>query len=319
MKLHYYLSAVIAVMMLPVTHLGFPALAEAQTAVDVKNEGRDITITVPIDAAWADKDTAKLWKKSAENYWNDAFKELNPYKGCLNLHLKLDIEPVGDYREDRPVGPPPKERPGRHMVFAIGQVSEDTPHGGIVHTDPYKEATNGVFDPMFNDPTKKNAVAHEIGHLLGLPDEYTEVSKHPRKTKPLPGRENTLMADGGRIDNVLIKALVSRIRKVTDKVRDCPQEVTLNLKWKDMEKIPYPNNERATYYNVRFKLTIVDSSEEIATWTEWIRVPGGHTHYGAEGWKTIKVRLSDYPTKDELVAHAKRESGLEFTASPSPR
>src|SRR5713101_6467177 len=112
MKLRCLIFSALA---LPAMQLGLTRLAEAQTSVKVN--GRDITITVPIDAAGADPATAKLWKDGAEKYWNDTFKgPNNPYKGCVNLKLVVDVRPV-------PLNA--KERPDRHMIFATGKAPTD--------------------------------------------------------------------------------------------------------------------------------------------------------------------------------------------------
>ena len=65
--------------------------AAAKTEVSIR--GRNVTITVPIDAVGIDRSTAREWKRSAEAMWNDAFNsDDNPFKGCINLKLELDID-----------------------------------------------------------------------------------------------------------------------------------------------------------------------------------------------------------------------------------
>jgi hypothetical protein len=209
----HYLLAFVTLIALSVTQLAFIGRCEAQTRVDIK--GRDITITVPIDAAGLDKATAILWKDGAEKMWNDAFNGSdNPYKGCLNLKLELEVTPV---RYDA------KARSDRHMIFATGKAPMDWAAGGIIGKDPYKVADDGYFDPAFNDPKNANHVAHEVGHLLGLPDEYkAEIINGKRVTTPFPkDRAHTLMADGGRIDPALLRRLVDILRQETHEIPDC--------------------------------------------------------------------------------------------------
>lgn len=99
---------------------------------------------------------------------------------------------------------------------------------------------------------------------------------------------------------------------------DCPcsapETKILYLKWKDFERVPYPGGERATYYNVDFKLTDPATNEQLATWQAWIRVPGGHTHYGYEAGKQIIVDRSKCP--GSLIECAKQASGIEFSTRP---
>jgi hypothetical protein len=170
---------------------------------------------VPIDAAGVDKATAKLWKDGAEKMWNDAFNGSdNPYKGCLTLKLKIDVKAVA--RDALP-------RPHRHEIYGWERDPAEA-EGGILDRDidPYKAPRDGWFDPSFNDAGNANRVAHEVGHLMGLKDEYEVTSVHPRKTRPLDRRQNTLMADGGKIDSLLIDTLVKRLRHAADNVSDCP-------------------------------------------------------------------------------------------------
>jgi hypothetical protein len=95
----------------------------------------------------------------------------------------------------------------------------------------------------------------------------------------------------------------------------CPSRL-LNLQWKDFERRPYPNGEAATYYNVRFKLTDAANDKEVATWTAWVRVPGGHTHYGDEGFKQIKIDPGKCSTPAQLIECAEKELGQELAQPP---
>lgn len=184
----------------------------ARTEVSIR--GRNITITVPIDAVGIDRSTAREWKRSAESMWNDAFNsDDNPFKGCINLKLELDI----DIR-----GWSDAARPGRHMIFGSRGATPNQPAGTIQYNgNPYQSSADGNFDEMLGDGSHSNHIAHEVGHLLGLPDEYKVISTSPRRTEPLDGRKNTLMADGGRIDPALLKRLVNRLRNETHNIPDC--------------------------------------------------------------------------------------------------
>jgi hypothetical protein len=200
-----------------VTLLLFAAPVQAQTKVSPS--GRDITVTVPIDGIGIDSGTAARWKRFAEGFWNGAFDGPdNPYRGCLNLKLVVNVEAHGyDY-------PPRKDR---HRIFETTGTTSDQAAGAIIrYGDPYQTSADGYFDESFTDSDKGTHVAHEVGHLLGLPDEYTVTGTNPRTTKPLPGREDTMMADGGFIDAALIRALVKRWRDLTHNIPDC--------KWRGM-------------------------------------------------------------------------------------
>ena len=183
----------------------------AKTGVSIK--GRNITITVPIDAIGADRKTAREWKSGAESIWNDAFNSNeNPFKGCFNLKLVVDIE---GHDWSYPA------QPGRHLIFVSQGATPNQSRGTIKYNgNPYQSSSDGNFDEVFGDGSHANHVAHEVGHLLGLRDEYKVVGTSPRRTEPLDGRKHTLMADGGRIDQALLKRLVDRLRNETHNLPD---------------------------------------------------------------------------------------------------
>lgn len=195
--------------------------ANARTRISV--DGGDVTITVPIDAPNLDRDGAANWKKSAEDIWNAAFKGPdNPFASCFNLKLVADVTPRSmDY----------PAQPDRHMIFSA-DTPRDLPRGtvqsypaggdntGRDSAAPYNRAADGNIDVSLNVPQSR-IVAHEFGHLLGLADDYTVISTSPRRTQPLPGRQNTLMGDGGRIDSVLLQRLVDLLRKVSRDIPEC--------------------------------------------------------------------------------------------------
>lgn len=183
--------------------------AAAKTTVSVK--AKDVTITVPIDAPGLDKAGAVAWE-SAASIWNTAFK----YWWCFNMKLVVDVTPR---TMDFPA------QPNRHIIFAV-KTAGDTPRGTIEKGGrgdspvPYQRGVDGQFDQSLNKPHSV-IVAHEIGHVLGLGDDYTVVSEHPRRTRPLPGREDTLMADGGPIDDVLLSRLYHLLRQANADVPEC--------------------------------------------------------------------------------------------------
>jgi hypothetical protein len=102
---------------------------------------------------------------------------------------------------------------------------------------------------------------------------------------------------------------------------DCPctavEQTLLNLKWKDFQMIAYPGGERATYYNVRFNLSEAGTGKELATWTAWVRLPGGHTHYGHLGSKLIEVDPDSCSPGANLVECAQRAAGQDFAQPPA--
>jgi hypothetical protein len=111
------------------------------------------------------------------------------------------------------------------------------------------------------------------------------------------------------------KARYEAVQRSYKEKSNATNTITYDVEWNDIDMIAYPPGEElATYYNVQFNLTSANTGENIATWTNWIRVPGGHTHYGAYGWMQIEANPCD--TLDQLINLAEVESGLEFTEQP---
>jgi hypothetical protein len=183
----------------------------AQTTVVVDDD--KITITVPIDAPGLDAAGAAAWKQDAEGFWNGAFDGPdNPYKGCLTIKLVADVKPRSiNYGFDKK----------RHRILAgtgsLGGVRGTVAMPNRDSTAVYTTAVDGMWGSL----PEGIGVAHEVGHLLGLSDDYEVISRDPYRTRPKPGRENTMMADGGFIDEALIRRLIGLIRQATHSVPDC--------------------------------------------------------------------------------------------------
>jgi hypothetical protein len=116
-------------------------------------------------------------------------------------------------------------RPDHHLVF---RGSFKKPYGTInsgVKSDtgdtiyPLQNASWGAwgYDLDAFEHKGKHGYAHEVGHLLGLGDDYIDhpaTSQHARWTEPKPGRKNSLMADGGPVDKPLVDRLADLLRHV---------------------------------------------------------------------------------------------------------
>jgi hypothetical protein len=177
-----------------------------------------VTITVNIDTPGLSKHEAQKWQKDAEDIWNAAFDQW-PHQ-CYKFKLVVKVTPQDSWPVEK--GP----RPGHHLIF-IGEFVES--HGthtsgvrgsAVADDSPYalQNAMYGAWGDDLADAENKgmNAYAHEVGHLLGLGDDYinhpaTATSK--RWTEPKPGRKNTLMADGGPVDKNLVDRLADLLRQ----------------------------------------------------------------------------------------------------------
>ncbi len=199
---------------------------------DVTVEGATVTLTVSIDLVGAiNKDgqeiglkdessgvatpISKYWGEAAKA-WNDAFANLT-YGGCVRLKLDLQFFP-------RPYGS--LHTPGHHSVLI----------------DPDPDVRPMVFDPATNVATDDSpsaftsdltgdwgaeevgTISHEVGHLLGLGDDYTDVKDANGKvtgSKPVAGRENTMMASDGDVDQNIVDRLGKLVEKAGKRLPKC--------------------------------------------------------------------------------------------------
>lgn len=99
-------------------------------------------------------------------------------------------------------------------------------------------------------------------------------------------------------------------RKIKELRARCPPNS--RLEWHDRHKICYPGGERATYYDLEFILT--SNGRELARWNEWVRISGGHTHYGCAGSVDVGVPLS--AALGALRTHCAEYTAFEYASPP---
>ena len=201
------------------------------------------------------------------------------------------------------------------MVLAVSCDSRD-PMAADPSGKAHFETTDWEVDVQCHGADKPTATANpkdtsKANRPFEVQFEYPEskdcVTSTGKPSKTTSWRVRTNKADGGW----------EGLRKL-----DCPctaaSPTLLNLKWKDFQMIAYPGGELATYYQVRFNLSeAAGTGRELATWTAWVRVPGGHTHYGHLGSKLIEVDLDACSPGAKLVECAQRAAGQEFAQPPT--
>lgn len=195
------------------TGLAAPDAAARTTAT---LDGNVVTFTVPLDLIGVaptvrdpetgmDHDSAALLEELVEKFWNDQLSTLR-YRDCITF--KLDVQ-----AQRKPAGA--DADPGHHGI----KISSDPSlrshivipgyaYGVGDFTAPYTQSVTGTWSYGFDQWT----AGHEVGHLLGLDDDYLDNEKG--FSILLPGRENSYMADShnGSVD----QALVDRLGKLAE-------------------------------------------------------------------------------------------------------
>jgi hypothetical protein len=105
-----------------------------------------------------------------------------------------------------------------------------------------------------------------------------------------------------------------RIREEQDRLSDkCARKYALD--WHDVARRLYPGGEDASYYDVQFNLTEASIREVLDTWTEWVRITGGHSQYGCQG--STAFTAARELSSGNLRERARNASGLAFAAPPT--
>ncbi len=182
------------------------APAWAKTTVTV--EGTVVTIRVPIDLVSPvppghESEAAAFLheeEQAVEEIWNAGF-DAHPYQGCFTLRLDVELNRV-DGRGDA--------RSGHHVVSAQLPSGRPTFAGMVIDpaADDAHEDTTGAYDAdlqgVFNIEWMSDRTwAHEVGHLLGLGDDYDD-----SEDGTYEGREpSSIMGKGDEVTAGLVERI----------------------------------------------------------------------------------------------------------------
>lgn len=173
----------------------------------------------------------------ASDVWNGAFQKLR-YRGCYELRVKTELNfvPVaaeGDSLDEEFLALLKFIKPGFHYIILkdsvmipgsdgiadpVGDPTRDIPH-------PYVRVQFGVMG--FESP---GSIAHELGHLMGLGDDYTRVFEDGELVvQPKPGREGTFMAQAASRN--IDQELVDRVGDLASRFVDLPPCLYARFEW----------------------------------------------------------------------------------------
>jgi len=201
--------------------LASPVAANAKTTVSVS--GMTATITVPVDvggiggAHFVDPDTGKqttpaeYWTRGADAVWNGGFARYR-YHDCVTFKLDLQIYAA---KQSYDSGWKVDGTAGHHHIAVTDLDSRpyvDDPSAKSHNDDTtsaYTSDLGGVWTQQ-----ESNVTAHEVGHLMGLGDDYSDAPAGGPSV-PLAGRAGTLMA--GSEHPVVDQNLVDRLGKLMEK------------------------------------------------------------------------------------------------------
>jgi hypothetical protein len=187
--------------LLATSSLLWPTTATILAANTATVTDSTITITVPIDiveeTVEGDADYyRRLWTASINEWWNRGFvvtcpNGSKPRRVVFDSDIEVRSHETGFRYEAHVVASLPGESslpgyPPRADVHRPGEIY-----------DPLEETVIGHWP----EEKRPASIAHEFGHVVGLPDEY-EVYTGPDGeplSRPIPGYEDSIMSDFGPV------------------------------------------------------------------------------------------------------------------------
>jgi hypothetical protein len=183
-------------------------------------DGSTVTIAVNIDLCCATAAELAVYGPlikeqvaEAEALWNAALAKL-PVQ-CLDVRVAFTAHVLqksawesGFHRVSIAFG-----KDGRSMVHDPSTQNPNLDTPSAYDTD--------LEADFYYDAMTERAWAHEIGHLMGLGDDYQDPPRRPRDHGALPGREGTLMDTGTTVDQDLANRLLAIARAARAGVPAC--------------------------------------------------------------------------------------------------
>jgi hypothetical protein len=216
-------------------------------------DGSTVTITVHFDLCCIPEDASQrdVWIplvraeiKAAQDQWNRALANL-PAKGCYELRVVFDARLLnkGDAWDE-----------GYHRIsmnYTEGRSGSNDPTATSPNTDDdtvYQQSITGNF---YEPSMSVGTWAHELGHLMGLGDDYFEQHGLGHQAQDcLPGRDGTLMCHSST--GIIDQDLADRLADILNSDGFLPQC------WKGTMEIAAGTAARSDTWNAAVKVFVSD-------------------------------------------------------------
>ncbi len=210
--------------------LGSAATAAPGGGTSASVQGSTVTITVHADLCCTKSASeATVYGPliqeevtQAQSIWNAALAKL-PVNGCVTLRVAFDV------RLRSSGAKPDKDYHQIQIDFTKMDMSFSNDPVGTPYDDTTSAYTKDLYGEFYDADMTTNTWAHELGHLMGLGDDYSHGGFKGPKGQPLPGRDNTMMADKGphTIDQNLADRLADIASRAKTKMPGCPWTGTI--------------------------------------------------------------------------------------------
>ncbi len=153
---------------------------------------------------------------ASATYWNEALAE--SLKTCFNVEIEVVVNMIASGETAAGGGHDVHVLHGVDPHFDSPQLTTETT------TDDTAQvfAANGTaYLPPWVFQVDPSVLAHELGHMIGLGDDYV---RGDSGAVTLPGREGTLMDAGDTVDSELAERVVDLARRSGAKLPECRWE-----------------------------------------------------------------------------------------------
>ncbi len=156
-----------------------PVRPPEDTQIHISDTGVEIDVNIQF-MSFNDIPPARIetWRRGIEDMWSNKLKLPNgaPVKVVANIKtLSLNQRIAGE-----------KEAPNFHQIYVLDSVSDIGHRSFVKHIPKPGESVGGTWS-VWNSPT---VVAHEVGHLMGIPDEYMDTPGGRSVPKPEYAEDN---------------------------------------------------------------------------------------------------------------------------------
>lgn len=188
--------------LLALATIAFPA-APAQASVTVETTPTQITIDVPMELRGGTPEVIARWTRAIDQFWGSTPGSNTFCAGSREVIFRPTF---------RVLAPGATPTPGWTVVDVVRPAPGVFFVSSVTQGVPPIDARNRDMTASWDATASAATIAHEFGHVIGLPDEYDEVDTNHdgirqanETTVPRRGFEDSLMAQlAGHVDERLI-------------------------------------------------------------------------------------------------------------------
>jgi hypothetical protein len=202
------------------------------------------------------------------------------------------------------------DQDGGHMVltdrFRVGGYEHAAPAWTNRHTPQDAPSGSGWYAPLPGDraPTEARSARH--AHFLANALLAADYGLAAQAARLLPEASSTdkLTNELGQAFGAALASGQVDLRNLADWLRNrlCTESWDVHVGWVETSGEYYPPGFFGSRYQV--KVTVTYRGVVLGERSRKVELPGGHTHYGCRGGKSVRVKAGEAESIDALVDKA---------------